>query len=182
MLYRKVVFWIAVFMLATLRVAFFGDALASAQPVKLSQDGSPIQLNSDRMLLDEKKSVVVFEGHVVARRGDVTITADRLYLYGKQGERIAMEKTLGEQLDRIEVEGNVRIVQGNKVASSDKAIYYVGSQKVVLVGNPVVAQGQDRISGQMITIYLKEGRSVVEGGQEKPVQVIITPTQSSGKQ
>jgi lipopolysaccharide export system protein LptA len=50
------------------------------------------------------------------------------------------------------------------------------------VGNPVVAQGQDRISGQMITIYLKEGRSVVEGGQEKPVQVIITPTQSSGKQ
>jgi len=181
MSYRKVLFGVVVFMVATLGVAFLWDSLASAQPVKLPQDDSPIQLNSDRMLLDEKKSVVVFEGHVVVRRGDVTITADRLYLYGKQGERIAMEKPLGEQLDRIEVEGNVRIVQGNKVASSDKAIYYVVPQKVLLLGNPVVAQGQDRISGQMITIYLKEGRSVVEGGQEKPVQVIITPSQSREK-
>lgn len=152
--------------------------LCGAQPGKPISGDSAIQLTSDRMVLDEKKKVVVFEGHVVVTRSDVTITADRLYLYGKSNERIVMDKPLGEQIDRIEVEGNVRIVQGNKVASSDKAIYYVEQQKILLVGNPVVAQGQDRISGQMITIYLKEGRSVVEGGQEKPVKVILTPSQS----
>lgn len=174
--------------MAYLRFLFFLIALLSgvwcgisdAQQTKSSADDSTIQLTSDRMVLDEKKKLVVFEGHVLVKRSDVTITADRLYLYGKSNERISMDRPLGEQLDRIEVEGNVRIVQGNKVASSDKAIYYVDKQKILLVGNPVVAQGQDRISGQMITIYLKEGRSVVEGGQEKPVQVILTPAQSDG--
>ncbi|MEJ5299983.1 MAG: lipopolysaccharide transport periplasmic protein LptA [Thermodesulforhabdaceae bacterium] len=159
-------------------VSLTWGSFALAQREKAFQNDSPIQLNSDRMVFDEKKRVVVFEGHVVVRRDDVTITADRLYIYGKQGEQVVMDKPLGEQLDRIELEGSVRIVQGTKVASSDKAIYYVGPQKVLLVGNPVVAQGQDRISGQMITIYLKEGRSVVEGGQEKPVQVILTPSQT----
>ncbi|MCX7822329.1 MAG: lipopolysaccharide transport periplasmic protein LptA [Syntrophobacterales bacterium] len=141
-----------------------------------SSEDSTIQLTSDRMFLDERKKTVVFEGHVFVKRSDITITADRLYLYGKQNERITMEKPLGDQLDRIEVEGNVRIIQGNKVASAEKGIYYVEPQKILLIGNPIISQGQDRISGQMITIYLKEGRSVVEGGQEKPVQVIIAPS------
>lgn len=170
MRWRRVIFWLGVF--CFLMQSEYLRAVAT------QQDDSSIQLNSDRMLLDEKKKVVIFEGHVVVRKGDVTITADRLYLYGKQNERITMEKPLGDQLDRIEVEGNVRIIQGNKVASAEKAIYYVGPQKILLIGNPIIAQGQDRISGQMITIYLKEGRSVIEGGQEKPVQVILSPSKT----
>lgn len=174
MRWRKFIFWLGIFCL----LLQSEHSWATATKENPSQDDSAIQLNSDRMLLDEKKKVVTFEGHVVVRKGDVTITADRLYLYGKQNERITLEKPLGDQLDRIEVEGNVRIVQGNKVASAEKAIYYVGPQKILLIGNPIIAQGQDRISGQMITIYLKEGRSVIEGGQEKPVQVILTPSKT----
>lgn len=160
-------------------IHFYGipKAIGAENP---SPEESTIQLTSDRMLLDEKKKTVIFEGHVLVKRSDVTITADRLYLYGKQNERIAMDKPLGDQVDRIEVEGNVRIIQGNKVASAEKAVYYVGHQRILLIGNPVISQGQDRISGQAITIYLKEGRSVVEGGQEKPVQVIITPGRDKG--
>ena len=45
----------------------------------------------------------------------------------------------------------------------------------MLHGRPVVTKGQDRVEGDLITIYLKEGRSVVEGGGGAPVQAVLFP-------
>ncbi len=45
----------------------------------------------------------------------------------------------------------------------------------MLHGRPVVTKGQDRIEGNLITIYLKEGRSVVESGSGAPVQAVLFP-------
>ncbi len=166
-------------------VLFFFLMVNGIEWTSFSQDikaeNIPIHLTSDRLVIDEKKSIIVFEGRVVVNRDDVTIMGDKLSIYGKPGEAIKSDKPIGEQIDRIEIEGNVKIVQGDRVALSNKAIYYVSSQKILLTGNPVVSQGQDRLSGQMITIYLKERKSVVEGGKEKPVEVILTPSSESIK-
>ena len=45
----------------------------------------------------------------------------------------------------------------------------------MLHGRPVVTRGQDRIEGNLITIYLQQGRSVVEGGSGAPVQAVLFP-------
>ena len=45
------------------------------------------------------------------------------------------------------------------------------------MGHPHVAQGQDTIAGRLITLYLQDNRSVVEGGGEQPVQAVIYPSQ-----
>ena len=80
-----------------------------------------------------------------------------------------------EQIDRIEIEGDVRISQREKVATADKSVYYHGEQKIVLMGNPMVSQGEDRVQGRLITLYLADGRSVVEGGESSPVQAVLHP-------
>lgn len=139
----------------------------------------PLHIVSDRMVLDEQGGIIIFEGHVTAKRADVTLTCRKLTIYGKKGSKFSPTDSgnnLKEQIDRIEAEDDVRIVQGDKVASSEKAIYYLDTQRIMLTGNPIVVQGKDSLAGQIITLDLKTGKSIVEGGREKPVEVILHPS------
>ncbi len=67
----------------------------------------------------------------------------------------------------------MRIVQGESRAISQHALYNKKEEKVVLTGSPVAWQSGTRISGPKMTMYLKENRSVVEGG----TRVIIEESQ-----
>ncbi|MBW1975020.1 MAG: lipopolysaccharide transport periplasmic protein LptA [Deltaproteobacteria bacterium] len=140
----------------------------------------PLHITSDRLVVREKDGVIVFEGHVFVKQADISMSCDKLTVYGKKGTKPSPSGEVLRQIDRVEAEGNVRVVQGNRVASSGKAIYDVSKQTIVLLDSPVVAQGSDRLSGQMITIDLQKGTSVVEGGSEKPVQVILYPSKKKG--
>jgi lipopolysaccharide export system protein LptA len=132
------------------------------------------------MEVSQKDRTIVFEGHVTVRQEDLTITGNRLRVYaapsekGSQGDR-ADQSSMMDKIDRIEVEGDVKISQHDKVATSDKAVYYHQEQKIVLIGNPIVAQGQDKVQGRLITLYVAQGKSVVEGGETTPVQAVLHP-------
>ena len=43
------------------------------------------------------------------------------------------------------------------------------------MGKPQFSQGQDTIKGRLITLYLPEQRTVVEGGQDNPVHAVLYP-------
>jgi lipopolysaccharide export system protein LptA len=92
----------------------------------------------------------------------------------KNGEPSA-DASMMKQIDHIEVVGDVKITQRDKIAVADKSVYYHKEQKVVLMGNPSVTQGQDRVEGRLITLYLASGKSVVEGGEATPVQAVLHP-------
>ena len=53
-------------------------------------------------------------------------------------------------------------------------MYYAKEEKVVLTGKPEVWQEGYRVTGEKITLFLKDDRSVVEGGS----QVVITDSDS----
>ncbi len=90
-----------------------------------------------------------------------------------------------EKITRIEALGKVRIVEGDRVATGDKAIYYTQEDKIVLLGNPQLWQGENSLKGHEIIFYHKENRAVVEGEINKRVEAVIYPsqkTQAAGKQ
>lgn len=90
-----------------------------------------------------------------------------------------------EKITRIEAIGRVRIVEGDRVATGDKAIYYTQEDKIVLSGNPQLWQGENSLKGQEIVFYHKENRAVVEGEINKRVEAVIYPSQKNqlpGKQ
>ncbi len=64
----------------------------------------------------------------------------------------------------IEAKGNVVILKGEGKATCGHAIYYKDEERIVLTEAPVAWQGGTRVSGPKMTMYLKEDRSVVEGG------------------
>lgn len=142
---------------------------------------SPLHIASDRMEVSQTDKVILFEGHVVVQQDDLTIAGNRMKVFAAPGKKDAKKEagketspSMMDQVDRIEVEGEVKISQREKVATAEKSVYYHEQRKIVLIGNPVVSQGQDSVRGQVITLYLAEGRSVVEGGSV-PVQAVLHP-------
>ena len=99
---------------------------------------------------------LTFVGNAEARQGDVTIYADRLTVYYLEEEK---------EVDRVVAKGNVRIVQLNRVATGEKAIFHRLEGRMVLSGQPRVTEGDNYVEGHTITLFLNEKKSVVTGGQ-----------------
>ncbi|MBC7359764.1 MAG: lipopolysaccharide transport periplasmic protein LptA [Desulfacinum sp.] len=140
----------------------------------------PIHIASDRMVADQQARTVVFEGHVTVQQGDMTITGHKMTVYASEGGDVSGDAMM-EKIERIEVLGDVRISQQGRVATADKAVLYNREEKVVLLGNPTLVQGKDRVRGKQITLYLRDQRSVVEGGVDAPVQAVFHPKKGSDK-
>lgn len=145
----------------------------SGIPVNVNS-GAPLNIAGDRMEASQKDREIIFEGHVVVQQGDLTITGKELRVFAVAGDKPNQDSMM-DKIDRIEIEGDVRISQKEKLATAEKAVYYHQESKIVLMGNPTVSQGQDRLMGRLITLYIKEGRSVVEGGEATPVQAVLHP-------
>ena len=156
-------------------------ANTSKQPLdmseKLATSQSPIHITADRMETNQDENTITFESHVVVQQDDVTVTSNRLKVTMLQGDKTpaSVESTPAERIDYIEFEGDVKVTQQDRLATAKKAIFYQKEQKIMLHGRPVVTKGQDRVEGNLITIFLKEGRSVVEGSAAAPVQAVLFP-------
>lgn len=126
----------------------------------------PITIKSNQLAADNKNKTAVFSGKVVAKQGDITIYADKVTInYGeKKGE-----------VDKIIAEGTVRIVQENRTGTAAHAVYDSREGRITLTGSPRVMQGDDTISGDNITYYIDEDRSVVSGGSGHRVEAVIQP-------
>jgi lipopolysaccharide export system protein LptA len=126
----------------------------------------PLKIKSDTLHADNEKQTATFEGKVVARQGDLTLYADRLVVSYSGGSR---------ELSRVEAFGNVRILQGNRQASGAHAVYDPKGARILLDGSPKVVQGEDVITGKLITYFVNEQKSVVTGGPNERVEAVIHP-------
>jgi lipopolysaccharide export system protein LptA len=131
----------------------------------------PVNINADTLEYDNKRNMVAFKGHVVARQGDMVIFADAMNVtYEQKGK-----------LKQIEAQGSVKIIQADRIATGDSITYYNEEQKIVLNGNPRVWQGDNVINGEKITVFIKEERSIVEGSTANRVSATIVPKKKGQK-
>ncbi len=132
------------------------------------QAKTPITIKSDRMEVLQNQKVVVFSGHVVAQKKDLTIYADRLLVYydQKEGKR---------EVRKLVALGQVKITKDDWIARAGKAVYFKNLEKIVLEDRPQIWQGDNTVKGARITLYLNEDRYVVESeANEKAEAVIFT--------
>jgi lipopolysaccharide export system protein LptA len=133
-----------------------GPANSSPFAALTSPGSGPINIKSDSLSVDYKNNSAVWRGHVHAVRADGEMTSDTLQVtYGKDFH----------ELQQLIASGDVRISRGTQWSHSDHAVLNEANQTVVLTGNPVVHDGNDQITGNKITVYLKTGESVVEGAK-----------------
>ena len=127
----------------------------------------PVQITSNQLDADDKAGIFVFSGDVQTQQGDVFIYAQKMTVHYVQGEK--------QQLDKVIAEGDVRIVQLDRVATGDNAVFYNQEGRVVLTGQPRVVQGDNAVEGERIVVYLNDNRSVVEGSTQQRVKAVFVP-------
>ncbi len=127
---------------------------------------APIDITSDTVEGNQKQNSVTFKGNVVAKQEDITLYANTLVIYYDPESK---------KLKEIVAMGNVKVVQLERRATSQKATFHQDENKVVLDGEAVVREGENVIRGEKITYYVDEERSVVEGGKGSRVNTRITP-------
>ncbi|OGP63911.1 MAG: hypothetical protein A3K22_03070 [Deltaproteobacteria bacterium RBG_16_42_7] len=108
---------------------------------------------------------------MVAQQKEYTLYSKELSVYYADGKEIK----------EMVATGSVKIVQLNKVATGEKAVYHRETRMVVLTGNPQVEQDCDVVKGDKITIFLDEDKSLVEGGDTNRVKAVVYPKDEKTK-
>jgi lipopolysaccharide export system protein LptA len=131
------------------------------------RSNSPIVIDADRMEAMRKEGLVIFTGNVIAKQDNSTQTADRMEVYlDDKGERVL----------RIISTGNVKIVTEDcRTGTARRAEYYDDDQRLLLLGNAKVWQEENVVTGERITIWLAEDRSMVESGTPERVKSVFYP-------
>ena len=144
---------------------------ATAQPASKARVGDdrnqPVTVDADRMERYGKESLVVFSGSVVVRQNNSVQYADRMEVYlDEKGDRIL----------RTVSTGTVKIITRDcRTGTARRAEYHDLEQRVVLSGNARVWQEDNVVSGDTITIFLAQDKSIVQGGKQERVKAVFHP-------
>lgn len=133
----------------------------------------PVTVDADKMERFGKEGLVVFTGNVVARQNNSVQYADRMEVYlDERGDRIL----------RTVSTGAVRIVTRDcRTGTARRAEYHDLEQRVVLLGDARVWQDDNVVSGETITIFLSQDRSVVQGGRQERVKAVFFSKEDKSK-
>jgi outer membrane protein assembly factor BamD len=126
----------------------------------------PIDIVSDTMEGFDKEKVVIFKGSVIAKQDDLYIFTDVIETYMNEESN---------EISKAYAKGSVKIVQQDRTATAQEAFFDNIKREIILKGDVVVFQGQDKITGNVITYYINEDKVVVEGEPEKRARAVLTP-------
>ena len=81
-----------------------------------------------------------------------------------------------QRLKQIIADGHVRITSGEQRATCRHAVFDEAKRTVTLRGKAVLQDGTNRVIGEIVTVFLDEKRSVVQGGEgAQQVQMELLP-------
>ena len=165
-----------------------GSTTSLMDSLSFTSRKEPIHIRSRDLEFRYNDKRVIYRGDVVVTQGDTILKSDTLTVTYEEPatekdpaspkpEQTSAEKGVAkpkstttssqQQLKEIVAEGNVDITSGDRHATAKKAVFTQAAQTVVLSGNAVLQEGENRVVGEKVTVYLDEKRTVVDGGGKK---------------
>lgn len=135
-------------------LVFMSPDLHAARGFK--KNGEPMVVTSHSMDADKLGNKVTFSGNVTLKKEGLTLTSDSMIIFYDV-------KTKG--IREIDAYGNVVVKKDGRTAFSNKAAYYTRDEKIVLTGDARVLENENEVGGETITLFMRDERSVVEGGK-----------------
>ncbi len=133
---------------------FFILSVANGEDRLIGSKG-PVVITSTSLTADNKARTALFEGSVIARSENMTLYADRMLVFYTETGKIT----------RIEADGHIKLVKGDRVITSETALYLAEEEKVIFTGEPRAMEGNSIITGTKMTYLLKDDRSIVENSK-----------------
>jgi lipopolysaccharide export system protein LptA len=152
----------------------FGAALAVSAPLVAQalanhNTNAPVDVEADRIEVQDRADRAIFSGNVRVRQSDLTLNAARLTVaYSSAGS--------GVDIDRLDAAGGVTVRSPSETARGQFAVYDLNRRLITMVGGVTLEQGANVVRGGRLVINLDTGRAVVDGS------AVGTPgTASSGR-
>ena len=139
---------------------------AGRQTEKWPQAGTNTVITSKHLTFDYSRYIAVFEEDVVVVDPQITIKSDKL--------TVRFDST--NSVKSVTAVGNVRLRQGDKTGSCEKAIYVARTGEIILLGDARLNRGSDSVIGRQITFWINEDRLTCEPGH-----LIIFPKEGGGR-
>lgn len=133
---------------------FFIFTVANGEDRLIGSKG-PIVITSMTLTADNKARTALFEGSVVARSENMTLYSDKMLVFYTEAGKIT----------KIEAEGHIKLIKGDRVITSESAIYLSEEEKVIFTGEPRAMEGNSVVTGTKMIYLLKDDRSIVENSK-----------------
>jgi len=116
--------------------------------------GQMLDVKAERMTFERQTQTFLFQENVRVRRCDMTILCDRLRVFNDAE---------GQRVERIVFTGNVRMQQGARRVTAERAEYFDAAQKLILTGNPKAWDANERneLTGDEIVVFLEQDKLFV---------------------
>jgi lipopolysaccharide export system protein LptA len=129
---------------------------ASGQALKGHNSNAPVDVEADRIEVQDRADRAIFSGNVRVRQAGMSLNAARL--------TVAYDnKSGGVDIERLDASGGVSVVSATESATGEFAVYDLPRRLITMVGGVTLVQGANRISGGRLVIDLNSGRAVVDG-------------------
>ena len=136
-----------------------------------ADDDGAVNLTADQAEVRDMEGLSVYRGNVVLTRGDMRITGDLMRVYSDAQRR----------LDRVEVDGTPATWQQSlpgevpREAEAPRMEYYAtGPERILLLGGGRLWQGEATVTGEVVTHFPEEDRTVAERGEQDDDRVRAT--------
>jgi lipopolysaccharide export system protein LptA len=136
-------------------------------------DGTtPVNVSANRLSYLDQQRQVRFEGGVVAKSADGTLTADHVtvYLLPREQKGSSSMGLAPSQLDRMVADGHVVLQQPTRHGAGQHLVYTASDGKFVFTGGPPSIFDAERgtIRGDSLTFFSRDDRVLVETNTSSP--------------
>lgn len=129
---------------------------AVGQALKGHNSNAPVDVEADRIEVQDRSDRAVFSGNVKVRQGGLALDAARLTVAYASGGG-------GVDIQRLDASGGVVVRSASETARGSVAIYDLNRRLITMVGGVTLQQGANTINGGRLVIDLNSGRSVIDG-------------------
>lgn len=153
--------------------------LALAVPLSAAAQTTqaPVEVEADRLDLDQRAGTAVYTGNVNIRQGNMQL----------RGERIEIQRNDAGELSRATATGE-RAYLRNQLEGEDmmegwarRIIYHVSERRIELIDQAELSQRGDRFQGGRLEYFIDrevvQARSDVSGSEPQRIRMTLQPAQ-----
>jgi lipopolysaccharide export system protein LptA len=137
-----------------------------------SGKSTPVLVTSDDLNYSDNDRKAHFEGNVVAKGTDATITSNRMDVFLQVREQTPTNQSVTStgKIDHIVAQENVVITQPQRRGTGDQLVYTAAEDKFVLTGGPpsIFDAEHGKVTGVSLTLFRHDDRVLVEGSKQSP--------------
>ena len=176
-----------------------GPPAQTSSPIQIlpgTNSKEPISIDADKLVYFDKQQKAIYSGDVVVIQGDTKMTCSvmTVYLDRSSPSSAGVQSANAQEapapaggqggpsqnsgVKRLEAAGPVTVVSKTQVATGDNAVYDKVQDKVFLIGNVTLSDGQNVTKGDKLTYDLKTGQATIDtnGGKAGRVHGQFTPS------